>query len=125
MREGFTDESCDNTSSTTHIDEGTQSLEHMLAFLECKFEHLRICREAISGKGKEGKVIIIDIAIDEVGDDREMTELKLDYDLVMLTMFNGKEREKKEWEKLIYEAGFSNYKIIPICGFKSLIEVYP
>ena len=92
---------------------------------ELSVKILKNCREAISGKGKEGKVIIIDIAIDEVGDDREMTELKLDYDLVMLTMFNGKEREKKEWEKLIYEAGFSNYKIIPICGFKSLIEVYP
>ncbi|KAG4959854.1 hypothetical protein JHK87_036490 [Glycine soja] len=92
---------------------------------ELSVKILKNCKEAISGKGKEGKVIIIDIAIDEVGDDREMTELKLDYDLVMLTMFNGKEREKKEWEKLIYEAGFSNYKIIPICGFKSLIEVYP
>ncbi|KAL2321110.1 hypothetical protein Fmac_030079 [Flemingia macrophylla] len=86
---------------------------------------LKNCKEAISGKGKEGKVIIIDIVIDEAGDDRELTELKLDYDLVMLTMFNGKEREKKEWEKLIYDAGFSSYKITPICGFKSLIEVYP
>nr|AKW47164.1 O-methyltransferase [Pueraria montana var. lobata] len=86
---------------------------------------LKNCKEAISGKGKEGKVIIIDIVIDEAGDDREITELKLDYDLVMLTLFNGKEREKKEWEKLIYDAGFSSYKISPVFGFKSLIEVYP
>ncbi|KAK7252116.1 hypothetical protein RIF29_35849 [Crotalaria pallida] len=92
---------------------------------ELSLKILKNCKEAISGKGKEGKVIIIDIAIDEESDDRELTELKLDYDLVMLTMFNGKEREKKEWEKLIYEAGFSSYKITPICGFKSLIEVYP
>ncbi|TKY59200.1 Isoflavone 4'-O-methyltransferase [Spatholobus suberectus] len=92
---------------------------------ELSVKILKNCKEAISGKGKEGKVIIIDIAIDEASDDRELTELKLDYDLVMLTMFNGKEREKKEWEKLIYEAGFSSYKITPICGFKSLIEVYP
>lgn len=66
---------------------------------ELSVKILKNCEEAISGKGKgkgkEGKVIIIDIAIDEVGDDCEMTELKLDYDLVMLTMFNGKEREKK------------------------------
>ncbi|RDY12728.1 Isoflavone 4'-O-methyltransferase, partial [Mucuna pruriens] len=94
---------------------------------ELSVKILKNCKEAISGKGKgkEGKVIIIDIAIDETSDDRELTELKLDYDLVMLTMFNGKEREKKEWEKIIYEAGFSSYKITPICGFKSLIEVYP
>ncbi|XP_061338744.1 isoflavone 4'-O-methyltransferase [Gastrolobium bilobum] len=92
---------------------------------ELSLKILKNCKEAISGKGKEGKVIIIDISIDETSDGRELTELKLDYDLVMLTMFNGKEREKKEWDKLISEAGFSNYKITPICGFKSLIEVFP
>ncbi|KAK7362773.1 hypothetical protein VNO77_04894 [Canavalia gladiata] len=92
---------------------------------ELSLKILKNCKKAISGKGKEGKVIIIDIAIDETSDDRELTELKLDYDLVMLTMFNGKEREKKEWDKLIYDAGFSSYRITPICGFKSLIEVYP
>ena len=86
---------------------------------------LKNCKEAISGKGKEGKVIIIDIAIDETSDDRELTELKMDYDLVMLTMFNGKERDRKEWEKVIYDAGFSSYDITPICGFKSLIQLYP
>ncbi|OIW08349.1 hypothetical protein TanjilG_03025 [Lupinus angustifolius] len=85
---------------------------------------LKNCKEAISDKGK---VIIIDIKIDEENDDRELTELKLNFDLVMLTLMNGKERVKKEWEKLIYETGFSNYKItpIPVCGLMSLIEVYP
>ncbi|KAK7400636.1 hypothetical protein VNO78_11865 [Psophocarpus tetragonolobus] len=92
---------------------------------ELSIKILKNCKEAISGKGKKGKVIIIDIVIDEADDDEELTELKLDYDLVMLTMFNGKEREKKEWEKLIYDAGFSSYKITPVFGFKSLIEVYP
>ncbi|XP_057751323.1 isoflavone 4'-O-methyltransferase-like [Arachis stenosperma] len=86
---------------------------------------LKNSKEAISERGKEGKVIIIDISIDETSDDKELIELKLDYDLVMLAMFNGKEREKKEWDKLIHEAGYSRYTITPICGFKSLIEVYP
>jgi 2,7,4'-trihydroxyisoflavanone 4'-O-methyltransferase/isoflavone 4'-O-methyltransferase len=86
---------------------------------------LKNSKEAISHKGKDGKVIIIDISIDETSDDRGLTELQLDYDLVMLTMFLGKERTKKEWEKLINDAGFSSYKISPISGFKSLIEVYP
>lgn len=92
---------------------------------ELSLKILKNSKEAISGKGKEGKVIIIDISIDEASGDRELTELQLDYDLVMLTMFNGKEREKKEWEKLISDAGFSSYKITSICGFKSLIEVFP
>lgn len=92
---------------------------------ELSVQILKNSKEAISGKGKNGKVIIIDISIDETSDNRELTELQLDYDLVMLTMFNGKEREKKEWEKLIYDAGFSSYKITPISGFKSLIEVFP
>lgn len=92
---------------------------------ELSLKILKNSKEAISGRGKDGKVIIIDISIDEESDNRQLTELQLDYDLVMLTMFNGKERTKKEWEKLIYEAGFSSYKITPICGFKSLIEVYP
>ncbi|MED6154884.1 hypothetical protein PIB30_000386 [Stylosanthes scabra] len=38
---------------------------------------LKKCREAISRKGKEGKVIIIDIVINEKNDKRELTEPKL------------------------------------------------
>uniref|UniRef100_A0A0R0GE42 O-methyltransferase C-terminal domain-containing protein n=1 Tax=Glycine max TaxID=3847 RepID=A0A0R0GE42_SOYBN len=72
---------------------------------ELSVKILKNCKKSYFGKGKEGKVIIIDIAIDEIGDDREMTELKLDYDLVMLTMFNG--------------------KLFLYVDSKSLIEVYP
>ncbi|CAI8618365.1 unnamed protein product [Vicia faba] len=92
---------------------------------ELSLKILKNSKEAISHKGKDGKVIIIDIAIDETSDDHGLTELKLHFDMVMLTLHNGKERERKESEKLIYHAGFSRYKIFPICGFKSLIEVYP
>ncbi|CAL5213278.1 unnamed protein product [Lathyrus oleraceus] len=92
---------------------------------ELSLKILKKSKEAISHKGKDGKVIIIDISIDDNSDDHGLTELQLEYDVVMLTMFLGKERTKKEWEKLIYDAGFSRYKITPICGFKSLIEVYP
>ncbi|KAK7362774.1 hypothetical protein VNO77_04895 [Canavalia gladiata] len=92
---------------------------------ELSLKILKNCKEAISGEGKEGKVIIIDIIIDETNNDRQLTELKLNFDLLMLTVFNGKEREKKEWEKLIYDAGFSSYKITPMFDFRSLIEVYP
>ncbi|KAJ0017299.1 hypothetical protein Pint_10502 [Pistacia integerrima] len=37
----------------------------------------------------------------------------------------GKERNEKEWERLFLEAGFSHYKITPMFGLRSLIEVYP
>ncbi|RYQ82533.1 hypothetical protein HN51_057885 [Arachis hypogaea] len=86
---------------------------------------LKKCREAISSKGKEGKVIIIDIVINEKNDKRELTESKLLFDLLMMSVVTGKEREEKEWKKLFLEAGFSHYKITPIFGMRSLIEVYP
>jgi trans-resveratrol di-O-methyltransferase len=43
----------------------------------------------------------------------------------MMVLLTGKERNKKEWEKLFLEAGFSHYKIVSSLGMKSLVEVYP
>ncbi|KAK8986965.1 hypothetical protein V6N11_055282 [Hibiscus sabdariffa] len=37
----------------------------------------------------------------------------------------GRERREEEWAKLFFAAGFSNYKITPILGLRSLIEVFP
>ncbi|KAJ7947034.1 O-methyltransferase [Quillaja saponaria] len=87
---------------------------------------LQKCREAILSKCVGGKVIIIDIVINENEDGHELTELKLFYDIQMMAQVNGKVRNEKEWEKLFLEAGFRHYKITPnIFGFRSLIEVYP
>ncbi|KAK7246433.1 hypothetical protein RIF29_41301 [Crotalaria pallida] len=86
---------------------------------------LKKCREAISSKGKEGKVIIIDIVINEKNDKHELTQSKLFFDVLMVILVTGREREEHEWEKLFLEAGFSHYKITPIFGMRSLIEVYP
>ncbi|KAK7302857.1 hypothetical protein RJT34_13754 [Clitoria ternatea] len=86
---------------------------------------LKKCREAISGKGGEGKVIIIDIVIGDENEKHELTEAKLFFDMLMMVLVNGREREEKEWEKLFLEAGFSRYKITPIFGMRSLIEVFP
>ena len=69
-------------------------------------------------------MIIIDTIINEKLDDPDMTQTKLSLDIIMLTM-NGKERSEKEWKQLFIEAGFKHYKIFPIFGFRSLIEVYP
>ncbi|KEH30982.1 isoflavone-7-O-methyltransferase 9 [Medicago truncatula] len=86
---------------------------------------LKNCKKAISGKEKGGKVIIIDVVINEKQDEHEMTEVKLLLDVVMMTSLNGKERNEKEWKQLFLQAGFKYYKIFPTFGFRSLIELYP
>nr|POF26780.1 trans-resveratrol di-o-methyltransferase [Quercus suber] len=94
---------------------------HALSDEEC-VKVLKKCREAISNKGKEGKVIIIDIVIDEKKDEHEITSAKLFFDMLMMVVVTGRERREKEWEKLFVEAGFSHYKIKPLFGLRSLIE---
>ncbi|XP_022724600.1 trans-resveratrol di-O-methyltransferase-like [Durio zibethinus] len=84
---------------------------------------LKRCREAIPTQG--GKVIIIEIVINEEKDERELTEAKLFFDLTMMVAATGRERTEQEWEKLFIAAGFSDYKITPLFGLRSLIEVYP
>ena len=82
---------------------------------------LKKCKEAIKSKGKEGKVIIIDMVIEEERGDDESVETELFLDMEMMVVVHGKERNKK----LIFSAGFNDYKIIPILGLKSIIEIYP
>jgi hypothetical protein len=38
---------------------------------------------------------------------------------------NAVERDEQEWKKIIFEAVFSDYKIIAVLGVRSIIEVYP
>ncbi|MED6177124.1 hypothetical protein PIB30_094972 [Stylosanthes scabra] len=84
---------------------------------------LKNCKKSISEKGK---VIIIDVVINnEEQDEDEMTPIKLLSDINMAAIFGAKERSEKEWKQLFIEAGFNNYKIFPIFGFRSLIEIYP
>ncbi|KAJ7948380.1 O-methyltransferase [Quillaja saponaria] len=83
---------------------------------------LKKCREAITDKGK---VIIIDMMMENKKGDEESVETQLFFDLLMMVLVTGKERNEKEWAKLIFSAGFSDYKITPILGLRSLIEVYP
>ncbi|XVF40413.1 hypothetical protein PTKIN_Ptkin01aG0111800 [Pterospermum kingtungense] len=86
---------------------------------------LKRCREAIPTEGGKGKVIIIDIVINEEKDERDLTEAKLFFDMLMMVVVTGRERTEQDWEKLFKAAGFSDYKITPLFGLRSLIEVYP
>ncbi|KAL9317997.1 hypothetical protein ACSQ67_014514 [Phaseolus vulgaris] len=85
---------------------------------------LKNCRETISSKGNRGKVIVIETVINEKLDNKDVTQTKLSLDMTMLAI-NGKERTEEEWKTLFTEAGFKDYKLFPIFGFRSLIEVYP
>ncbi|KAF8043362.1 hypothetical protein BT93_A1642 [Corymbia citriodora subsp. variegata] len=84
---------------------------------------LKRCKEAITSNGKMGKVMIVEIVIGDGPEEAQTT--KLFYDMMLMGCLTGKERNEKEWAKLFREAGFSDYKITPLAGFRSLIEVYP
>ncbi|XP_044466401.1 probable O-methyltransferase 3 [Mangifera indica] len=86
---------------------------------------LKKCKEAITSNGKMGKVIIIDMLLEKKEGDDKSTETQLFFDMVMMTLVTGKERDEKEWAKLFFKAGFTHYKINPILGLRSLIELYP
>ncbi|XP_015088803.1 probable O-methyltransferase 3 [Solanum pennellii] len=86
---------------------------------------LKKCKEAIPSKEKGGKVIIIDMMVDnKIGDD-ESIETQIFFDMLMMVLVTGRERSEKGWAKIFFEAGFSDYKVTPILGLRSLIEVYP
>ncbi|CAL5189769.1 unnamed protein product [Lathyrus oleraceus] len=87
---------------------------------------LKKCKESLKKKGDEGKVIIIEMVLDSEEENiNESVETKLFFDMAMMVLLAGKERNKKEWVKLFLSAGFSDYKITPILGLRSVIEVYP
>ncbi|KAL5793693.1 hypothetical protein ACOSP7_002287 [Xanthoceras sorbifolium] len=85
---------------------------------------LKKCKEAIPSRGK---VIIIDMAIDSEKEEKEtILETQLCCDMLMMGMLNtAKERSVEQWKKLFLEAGFTHFKINPVLGLRSLIEVYP
>ncbi|CAI8585947.1 unnamed protein product [Vicia faba] len=87
---------------------------------------LKKCKESLKKKGKEGKVIIIEMVLDnEKKNINESVETQLLFDMFMMVLLTGKERNKREWIKLITSAGFSDFKITPILGLRSVIEIYP
>ncbi|KAL9276867.1 hypothetical protein ACSQ67_025579 [Phaseolus vulgaris] len=81
---------------------------------------LKKCKEGI-----KRKVIVIDMVVESEEEDFESTETKLLVDMVVMVLYPGKERTEKEWAKIIFSAGFSDYKITRVVGLRSLIEIYP
>ncbi|KAJ8560171.1 hypothetical protein K7X08_004229 [Anisodus acutangulus] len=89
---------------------------------------LKRCKESIPSKERGGKVIIIDIVMDDnsiSSSNEQLVEAQHMMDFIMRITYASKERTKKEWEKLFLDAGFTEYKIITSLGLRSLIEIYP
>jgi hypothetical protein len=80
-------------------------------------------KEAISTREHKGKVIIIDTVAGSAS--QQTCEAQLLMDLCMMVLTTGKERDEENWHRLFLNAGFSKYKISPVLGCRSLIEVYP
>ncbi|KAL6660532.1 hypothetical protein ACP70R_001567 [Stipagrostis hirtigluma subsp. patula] len=85
---------------------------------------LKNCRKAIPSRDAGGKVIIINIVVGAGPSDLRHKEMQAMYDMYMMIV-NGMERDERQWKNIFYEAGFSDYKITPVLGVRSIIEVYP
>ncbi|KAM6567713.1 hypothetical protein CsatA_026841 [Cannabis sativa] len=88
---------------------------------------LKKYKEAITKSGKKiGKVVVIEMIIEnekgEIDDESYETQLFMNMRMILVS---GRERNEKELSKLFKDAGFSHYKITPILGLRSLIEIYP
>ncbi|KAE9597882.1 hypothetical protein Lal_00029557 [Lupinus albus] len=76
---------------------------------EC-IEILKKCREAIPKEN--GRVIIVEVVIEEGGNKEKLKDTRLMLDMVMMAHTNfGKERTLKEWNHVIKMAGFSTYTV--------------
>ena len=69
--------------------------------------------------------MIIDMMMENQKGEDESIETQMFFDMLMMILVTGQERNEKEWAKLFSDAGFSNYKITPILGLRSIIEVFP
>ncbi|CAM0146563.1 unnamed protein product [Urochloa decumbens] len=82
------------------------------------------CKKAIPPRDAGGKVIIVDTVVGAGPSNLKHKGTQVLYDLFFMIV-NGIERDEKEWRKIIFGAGFTDYKIIPVLGVRSIIELYP
>ncbi|KAL0306842.1 UNVERIFIED_CONTAM: Trans-resveratrol di-O-methyltransferase [Sesamum radiatum] len=85
---------------------------------------LEKCKQAISNEDKGGKVIIVDMVVD-FKKEHKTIETQLFFDMLMINLTSGRERTEKDWAKLFSATGFTSYKITPVFGLRSLIELFP
>lgn len=82
------------------------------------------CKKAIPSREEGGKVIIIEILVNpSLGP--IMYESQLLFDVVMMTVTKGRQRDENDWGALFMKAGYSEYKIVKELGARAVFEVYP
>ncbi|XP_021766777.1 trans-resveratrol di-O-methyltransferase-like [Chenopodium quinoa] len=88
---------------------------------------LERCKEAIPSKEIGGKIIIINMVV-ENNNENNIPDYLYSQLLLVLQVMNittgGKERTEEEWRKLFISAGLNDYKIFRNIGSRSVIEVY-
>uniref|UniRef100_A0A0D9ZGV1 O-methyltransferase C-terminal domain-containing protein n=1 Tax=Oryza glumipatula TaxID=40148 RepID=A0A0D9ZGV1_9ORYZ len=86
---------------------------------------LQRCKEAIPARKDGGKVIILEMVRGLGPRDSKIKDMEAIQDMLLMFL-NGKERDEQEWKMIFSAAGFSNdYKILPVLGPLSIIEIYP
>ncbi|XP_020082488.1 trans-resveratrol di-O-methyltransferase-like isoform X2 [Ananas comosus] len=85
---------------------------------------LQKCKEAIPSREAGGKVIVVEQVIGSSPEEKS-TEMQHFFDVWMMILTGGRERDEQEWCKIFTEAGFSDYKIAATLGLRSVIEVFP
>uniref|UniRef100_A0A0E0AJB8 O-methyltransferase C-terminal domain-containing protein n=1 Tax=Oryza glumipatula TaxID=40148 RepID=A0A0E0AJB8_9ORYZ len=86
---------------------------------------LKRCKGAIiPSRDAGGKIIIIDVVVGSSSEAICRGTQQM-FDLIISVLTPGKERDEEEWCKIFKEAGFTKYKISPVLGFRSIIEVFP
>lgn len=69
--------------------------------------------------------MIVEIVVDDQKEDAEATETQYCFDMLIMSVVTGKQRTQEEWANIFHNAGFSKYKIYPVLGLRSLIELSP
>ncbi|KAH7672199.1 O-methyltransferase COMT-type protein, partial [Dioscorea alata] len=102
------------------------SVPHANAVLLKCVKILQRCKEAIPSKIEGGKLIIIDVVVGAAANIHSSTiETQLLFDLLMMSLLSGRERNECEWRNIFQSAGFEDYKITYFSGVRSIIELYP
>lgn len=111
-------------SSSTCFSYMFQNILHDWGDDDC-IKIIQRCREAIAPRNAGGKVIIIEMERASAQGNTKIREMEDTQNMFMMCI-NGMERSKNEWKKIFSDAGFSDdYKIMPILGPLSVIEIYP
>jgi hypothetical protein len=82
------------------------------------------CKKAIPSREEGGKVIIIEVLVNpSLGP--IIHESQVLFDVVMMTVTKGGQRDESSWAEIFKKAGFSDYKIVKKLGARAVFEVYP